>query len=249
MSASHPPGTRVGRYEIQSLLGVGGMGEVYLAHDSLLRRPVAIKLLPAEFTQSEDRLQRFEREALAASALNHPNIVTVYEIDLASDANFIVTEFVGGQCLHEYLKAAGGQLEIMEALEIAIQVASALAAAHSAGIVHRDIKPDNIMIRNDGVIKLLDFGLAKTIAPESELEELEAVTEMRITSPGTIMGTVFYMSPEQVRGRSVDLSTDVWSLACVIYEMVAGRVPFRGCLLYTSPSPRDPKTSRMPSSA
>ena len=228
MSASHPPGTRVGRYEIQSLLGVGGMGEVYLAHDSLLRRPVAIKLLPAEFTQSEDRLQRFEREALAASALNHPNIVTVYEIDLASDANFIVTEFVGGQCLHEYLKAAGGKLEIMEALEIAIQVASALAAAHSAGIVHRDIKPDNIMIRNDGVIKLLDFGLAKTIAPESELEELEAVTEMRITSPGTIMGTVFYMSPEQVRGRSVDLSTDVWSLACVIYEMVAGRVPFRG---------------------
>src|SRR5436309_6134 len=228
MSASHPPGTRIGRYEIQSLLGVGGMGKVYLAHDSQLRRPVAIKLLRAEFTQSEDRLHRFEREALAASALNHPNIVTVYEIDFDAGAHFIVTEFVGGQRLHEHLEAAGGRLEIMDALEIAIQVASAVAAAHEAGIVHRDIKPDNIMIRRDGVIKVLDFGLAKTIAPEAGQEKLEAVTKMRTTDPGTLMGTVFYMSPEQVRGRNIDMRTDVWSLACLIYEMVAGRMPFEG---------------------
>jgi eukaryotic-like serine/threonine-protein kinase len=228
MSASHPPGTRVGRYEIRSLLGVGGMGEVYLAHDSQLRRPVALKLLPLEFTQNEDRLQRFEREALAASALNHPNIVTVYEIDADVESHYIVTEFIGGQRLHEHLEAAGGQLEITQVLEIAIQVGSALAAAHEAGIAHRDIKPDNIMIRPDGVIKVLDFGLAKTIAPEAGMEKLEAVTRMRTTNPGTIMGTVFYMSPEQVRGRTVDTRTDVWSLACVIYEMVTGRVPFEG---------------------
>lgn len=204
------------------------MGEVYLAYDSQLRRPVAIKLLPEEFTQSEDRLQRFEREALAASALNHPNIVTVYEIDFDSGAHFIVTEYVGGQRLHDHLEAAGERLEITEILEIAIQIASALAAAHEAGIMHRDIKPDNIMIRPDGVIKVLDFGLAKTIAPEAGLEKLEAVTKMRTTSPGTIMGTVFYMSPEQVRGRNVDKRTDVWSLTCVIYEMLTGRVPFQG---------------------
>jgi serine/threonine protein kinase/tetratricopeptide (TPR) repeat protein len=204
------------------------MGEVYLAHDSQLRRPVAIKLLPAEFTQHEDRLARFEREALSTSALNHPNILTVHEIGFDGGVHFIATEFIDGQSLRQHMEEAGGQLEFAEALDIAIQIASALAAAHEAGIAHRDIKPDNIMVRRDGLIKVLDFGLAKPIEAEQTRGDSEAPTVMKDTIPGTVMGTVYYMSPEQVRGRNVDTRTDIWSLGCLIYEMITGRVPFDG---------------------
>ena len=227
-----PAGTHLGRYEIRSLLGSGGMGEVYLAYDSSLRRQVAIKLLPAEFTQNKVRLGRFEREAYAASSLNHPNILTIHEIGEQEGHHFIATEYVEGESLRQ--RIARAPMELREVLDIAQQVASALAAAQQAGIVHRDIKPENVMVRKDGLVKVLDFGLAK-LADETDLAakqdtDAEAPTKTRVvnTEPGVVMGTANYMSPEQARGLEVDARSDIWSLAVVLYEMVSGRLPFEG---------------------
>jgi eukaryotic-like serine/threonine-protein kinase len=218
-------GEKIGPYEIQSVLGIGGMGEVYLATDTRLSRRVALKLLPPKFTFDPERVRRFEQEARAASALNHPNIVTIHEIGHSNGASFIVTEFVEGQTLRQLMNEKPFTLN--EALNVAIQVAGALAGAHSAGIVHRDIKPENIMLRVDGYVKILDFGLAKLIETQTSDSDPETPTLLQ-SNPGLVMGTVQYMSPEQARGKSVDLRTDIWSLGVVLYELLAGRVPFSG---------------------
>ena len=215
---------KIGRYEILASLGRGGMGEVYLARDVTLGRKVAIKLLPGFFTGSSDRLRRFEQEARTVSALNHPNILTIHEIGEANDRRFFATEFVDGITLRK--RISSGPLKPIEALNIAEQIASALAAAHSAGIIHRDVKPENIMLRHDGFIKLLDFGLAKLTEARSDPD---ATTAAKInTSEGVVMGTVSYMSPEQARGLPVDARTDIWSLGVVLYEMLRGQAPFAG---------------------
>ena len=227
-------GQTIGHYQIVSLLGAGGMGEVYLAEDMTLGRKVALKLLPADFSRDTDRVRRFQQEARAASALNHPNIVTVHEIAHVDDRHFIATEFIDGETLRERIRGdpgdgSGKRLSIGEVLNIGIQIADALAAAHEAGIVHRDIKPENIMVRRrDGYIKVLDFGLAK-LTPVGFGDDLdrEAATRPRVkTSAGLVMGTVSYMSPEQTRGEKVDARTDIWSLGVVLYELVAGHAPF-----------------------
>ena len=225
MSAS--VGKRLGRYEIRSLLGVGGMGEVYLAQDTQLRRPVALKLLPPEFTHNEERLARFKQEAFAASALNHPNILTIYEIGSEDGVYFIATEFIDGASLRE--RMAKERLTIEQVLDIGGQIASALAAAHAAGIMHRDIKPENVMVRRDGYVKVLDFGLAKLTEYQGLHSDPEAATMQAVrTDPGKVMGTANYMSPEQARGLRVDERTDIWSLGVLLYELAAGRVPFEG---------------------
>ena len=222
------PGTKLGRYEIRSKIGAGGMGEVYLAQDTKLDRKVALKILPAELAANRDRMRRFVQEAKAASALNHPNIITIYEIDETESGHIIATEFIDGETLRE--RALKAPLKLAEWLEIAIQIAGALAAAHAAGIVHRDIKPENVMIRTDGIVKVLDFGLAKLTTPLSiDSIDNEAPTRPNVnTDPGMVMGTALYMSPEQARGLSIDARTDIFSLGIVLYEMVAGRLPFDG---------------------
>ena len=218
-------GQRFGQYEAISPLGEGGMGQVYLAVDTRLGRKVALKLLPSSFMHEEDRVLRFGQEARAASALNHPNIITIYEIGQVDGRHFIAAEYVAGETLHARLERE--RLEAGEALDIAVQVASALASAHKAGIVHRDIKPENIMLRDDGLVKVLDFGLAKLTANENF--DLEAPTRAQVrTTPGTILGTVRYMSPEQARGKEIDSQTDIWSFGVVLYEMLACRLPFNG---------------------
>jgi len=221
-------GQKLAHYRLLSLLGEGGMGKVYLAEDTKLHRKVALKFLTHGFMKDQERLHRFEREARAASALNHPNILTIHEIGEVEGHRFIATEFIEGQTLRERLRAP---LEIDDALELAIQIASALAAAHRVNIVHRDIKPENIMIRrDDGLVKVLDFGLAKVSVPRAVATgsiDSEAETQMRAnTAPGVVMGTVAYMSPEQARGDEVDERTDIWSLGVMLYEMVAGCSPF-----------------------
>ena len=220
-----PAGQRIGHYEILSLLGKGGMGEVYLAQDHTLGRKVALKFLPLSFTKDADRLRRFEREARAASALNHPNILTIHEVGETDGQKFMATEFVDGETLRQ--KIAAGPLKVNEALQIVEQVASALADAHSAGIIHRDVKPENIMLRRDGIVKVLDFGVAKLAEPkESGPEDL--TRDLVKTGSGIVMGTTTYMSPEQARGLPVDSRTDIWSLGVVLYEMIAGQLPFAG---------------------
>ena len=216
------------RYTIISFLGVGGMGEVYLAEDTKLGRKVALKTLPAEFTNDKERLRRFQQEARAASALNHPNLLTIHEIGTESGAHFIAAEYIDGETLRARLKR--GRMKIDEALDVAQQAAFALTAAHGAGIVHRDIKPENIMVRHDGIVKVLDFGLAKLLEDHArEMIDHEADTRaLVLTDPGRVLGTPAYMSPEQARGLDLDARTDIWSLGVVLYEMVAGRPPFRG---------------------
>src|SRR5437868_8384863 len=220
--------TSISRYRILEKLGSGGMGEVYLAEDTRLGRKVALKLLAEELTQNRDRLSRFDQEAYAASALNHPNILTIYEMGDEGGRHYIVTEFIDGQTLRKRL--GGPPLESTEVLDIAIQVASALEEAHAAGIVHRDIKPDNIMVRRNGYVKVLDFGLAKlTETVDRTPSDGEASTRVMVqTDAGVVMGTSHYMSPEQARGKPVDARTDIWSLGVVLYELMAGRTPFEG---------------------
>jgi serine/threonine protein kinase len=205
------------------------MGEVYLANDTKLDRKVALKILPSEVGEdTEDRVRRFMQEAKAASALNHPNILTIYEIDEVDSEQFIATEFIDGDTLRDRIRR--GDLTTVEALEIGVQVASALSATHSVGIIHRDVKPDNIMLRHDGIVKVLDFGLAK-LSRERETTDTNsrAPTERFFnTAAGTVMGTANYMSPEQARGLEVDARTDIWSLGCVLYEMISGRQAFHG---------------------
>jgi serine/threonine protein kinase/Tfp pilus assembly protein PilF len=239
-----PAGTRLGRYEIRSLLGAGGLGEVYLAHDTTLRRAVALKLLPGHFAEDEDRLRRLEQEAYAASSLNHPNILTIHEVGVQDGTHFIATEFVDGESLRHRL--AHGRLELREVLDIGVQVASALGAAHAAGIVHRDIKPENIMLRKDGIVKVLDFGLAKLVEPGGAAWDAAGPTKAAAdTAPGVVLGTAQYMSPDQARGLETDARSDIWSLGVVLYEMLAGRTTFEGrtssdviaAILRTEPPP------------
>ena len=218
-------GAHLGRYHIRSLLGEGGMGEVYLAYDNRLRRPVALKLL-SDSGYNKDKLLRFEQEAYVVSALNHPNILTIYEIGTIEEAPFLATEFVDGVTLRQRLLTT--RVDLKAALDIAIQVASALAAAHQARIVHRDIKPENIMIRPDGYIKVLDFGLAKLTKTEDDNSGSEDQTLRVKTEPGLLVGTMKHMSPEQARGLEVDERTDIWSLGVVLFEMISGRPPFEG---------------------
>jgi serine/threonine protein kinase len=220
-----PAGQRLGHYEIVSTLGKGGMGEVYLAQDHKLGRKVALKFLPLSFTKDGDRLRRFEREARAVSALNHPNILTIHEIGEADGHRFIATEFIDGETLRQ--RIATGPLKVNEALHIAEQIASALAEAHAVGIIHRDIKPENIMLRRDGLVKVLDFGLAK-LAKQPAVGPEDPTRPLVQTSTGIVMGTTTYMSPEQARGLPVDARTDIWSLGVTLYEMLSSRVPFAG---------------------
>jgi eukaryotic-like serine/threonine-protein kinase len=227
-------GQRIGHYRALSLLGAGGMGEVYLAEDGRLGRKVALKLLPARFTQDAERVRRFAQEARAASALNHPNIITIHEIGEASTENgathYIVTEYVEGKTLRQRMASAPlGRIEASEAIDFALQIAAALSAAHRLGIMHRDIKPENVMVRRDGIVKVLDFGLAKLTESASPVINSQASTRGRnSTEAGVVMGTPRYMSPEQARGEKVDARTDVFSLGVMLYEMVASRSPFAG---------------------
>lgn len=216
------PGKSLGPYKILKLLGSGGMGDVYLAQDSRLGRNVALKLLPDHFVTNENRLHRFRKEARAASALNHPNIITIHEIGEAETAHYLVLELIEGETLRDLLRR--GRIEPVRALDIATQTASALAAAHAAGIVHRDIKPENIMLRRDGYVKVLDFGIAKLIEGREKL----AASMSFETTPGLVVGTANYMSPEQAQGLRVDERTDIWSLGVVLFEMVTGQLPFKG---------------------
>ncbi len=226
-------GTRFGQYEVISLIGAGGMGEVYLAYDARLGRRIALKLLPAVFTANPDRVKRFKQEARAASATNHPNIITIFDIGEASfgetSIHFIAVEYVEGQTLRQRL--VHSPLKLRNVLDIALQTASALAAAHDAGVIHRDIKPENIMIRRDGYVKVLDFGLAKLAEKSTRQSQAGANdpswTQVK-TNPGLVMGTFAYMSPEQAQGQEVDARTDLFSLGCMLYEMISGRTPFEG---------------------
>ena len=216
---------QLGPYQVVAKIGKGGMGDVYLAEDTRLRRKVALKLLPVELTNRKELLRRFELEALAASATNHPNIITIYEIGKIEETHFIAAEYVEGRTLRELV--AERRLELSLALDVAVQVASALAAAHAAGVHHRDIKPENIMVRPDGLVKVLDFGLAKQAKTPSLPTSPGATTVVEVhTAPGMVMGTPQYLSPEQARGLEVDYRTDIFSLGVVLYEMLAGRAPF-----------------------
>ena len=220
-------GTRLGHYEILAPLGKGGMGEVYLALDTKLRRKVALKLLGEELASHPDRFRRFTQEAEAAAALSHPNVTHIYEVNQQDGVNFIAMEYVQGETLRRHM--AHGRVPLREALDTSIQVASALAAAHQAGVVHRDIKPENIIIRPDGYVKVLDFGLAKLVDLPAVSSDTESPTVVKAnTDPGTVLGTVNYMSPEQARGKPVDARSDIFSLGVVIYEMLTGRAPFVG---------------------
>ncbi len=218
-------GRTIGPYTIVRRLGGGGMGEVYLADDQRLGRAVALKILPEYFAADTARLNRFQREARAASALNHPNILTIHEVGEHDQVHYIATEFIDGLTLRELIKSE--ELTLTETLEIVEQVASALDAAHRAGIVHRDVKPENIMRRADGLVKILDFGIAKLVEPAGRSVTNSSSSPVQ-TEIGVVMGTVEYMSPEQARGLVVDQRTDIWSLGVVLYEVVTGRLPFSG---------------------
>jgi serine/threonine protein kinase/formylglycine-generating enzyme required for sulfatase activity/cephalosporin-C deacetylase-like acetyl esterase len=254
-SVAHPEtfaGRVLGHFRIIKLLGRGAMGEVYLAQDVKLARQVALKLLPPAFQRDSERARRFEREARAAAALNHPNIVTVHEVGESDGQSFIATEFVEGETLADRLRR--GPLTVAEAAQVSSQIAEALAAAHTAGIVHRDLKPANIMVRPDGTVKVLDFGLARLSRPAAEFAAEEAPTETA-TVPGRIMGTPHYMSPEQARGEIADARSDLWSLGVVVYESLAGRRPFEApgqvevlaAILSSNPTPLRSVNRRVPS--
>src|SRR6516164_2876642 len=230
-----PAGTKLGRYEIRSKIGEGGMGQVYLAEDTRLRRKAALKILPAELASNRDRMRRFEQEATAAAALNHPNIAYVYEIADADAVQFIAMEFIDGVTLRE--KIHREQTDLSKLLRYLQHVAEGLAKAHTAGIVHRDLKPDNIMITRDGHAKILDFGLAKLIEQSKpggiSAEEMSAMLTAIMpqhSQPGTVLGTVGYMSPEQAQGRvnEIDHRSDIFSFGCILFEAATRRRPFEG---------------------
>src|SRR5262249_7280740 len=227
-------GVRLQHYEIVSPLGAGGMGEVYRARDTRLNREVPIKLLPAAPADDPERLHRFEIEALATSALNHPNILTIHDIGTAppelGGAPYVVTELLEGAELREHLSSPpySEALSVRVAIDYARQIAAGLAAAHEKGIVHRDLKPENVFITTDGRVKILDFGLAKLVPSRVQTAGTDAPTQKRITNPGTIMGTVGYMSPEQVRGDQIDQRSDIFSFGVILFEMLSGRRPFEG---------------------
>ncbi|HEY3973384.1 MAG TPA: protein kinase [Candidatus Sulfotelmatobacter sp.] len=218
-------GTKLGPYEIQSPLGAGGMGEVYRARDARLNREVAIKILPASFSRDPERLQRFAQESRAAAALNHPNILSIFDIGEDRDAPYVVSELLEGETLRDRLR--NGALPSRKAIDYAVHIASGLAAAHDKGIVHRDLKPENIFITGDGRVKILDFGLAKLTRPEEDLSG-NAPTQQVGTEAGTVMGTAGYMSPEQVRGKPTDARSDIFSFGAVLYEMLSGKRAFHG---------------------
>lgn len=219
-------GAKLGPYEIQSIVGAGGMGEVYRAHDSRLNRTVAIKVLPASFSADRDRLQRFAQEARAAAALNHPNILSIFDIGEEKGAPYVVSELLEGETLRERLR--NGALPIRRAVDYALQVARGLAAAHEKGIVHRDLKPENLFLTSDGRVKILDFGLAKLTLPESHAGSGDSLTVEVATEAGVVMGTAGYMSPEQVRGKSVDHRSDIFAFGAILYEMISGKRAFHG---------------------
>jgi eukaryotic-like serine/threonine-protein kinase len=220
-----PSGKKLGPYEIQSLVGAGGMGEVYRAHDSRLDRTVAIKVLPASYSADRERLQRFAQEARAAAALNHPNILSIFDIGEEQGSPYVVSELLEGETLREKLK--NGPLPIRRVIDYASQVAKGLAAAHEKGIVHRDLKPENLFLTNDGRVKILDFGLAKLIHPEAPGSG-DAPTVQVATETGMVMGTAGYMSPEQVRGKPTDHRSDIFSFGAILYEMISGKRAFHG---------------------
>jgi len=216
-------GTTLGQYEIRSPLGAGGMGEVYRAHDKRLDREVAIKVLPEYLTSDPDRLRRFEQEARATAALNHPNILAVYQMATDNNVSYLVEELLEGETLRERLRS--GTIPLRKAIDYGVQIAHGLAAAHDKGIVHRDLKPENLFVTKDGRVKILDFGLARLSQPK-DTSGLE-VTQPLATEPGMVMGTAGYMSPEQVRGKTVDHRADVFAFGAILYEMVTGKQSFR----------------------
>ncbi len=217
-------GTRLGPYEIRGPIGAGGMGEVYRARDTRLGRDVAVKVLPAEYSQDPDRLRRFEQEARLAGSLNHPNVVTLFDVGSHEGAPYLVTELLEGRTLSDALTA--GPLPLRKAVEHAQQVARGLAAAHERGVIHRDLKPANLFLTKDGRVKILDFGVAKLTHGEPRGGEASKVTTD--TAEGLVVGTAGYMSPEQVRGHAVDARSDIFALGAVLYEMLSGRRAFRG---------------------
>src|SRR5580658_5550373 len=220
-------GTKLGPYEIQSLLGAGGMGEVYRARDTRLAREVAIKVLPEAFARDAERLQRFEYEARVLSTVNHPNILAIHDVGAEGDLHYLVSALLEGQTMREKMNA--GPLSQRRAAEYAVAIARGLAAAHDKGIVHRDLKPDNIFVTKDGRLKILDFGLARQAVSEAALSGQSAtMTGPTPTQPGTVMGTIGYMSPEQVRGQTVDHRSDIFSFGAILYEMVSGKRAFKG---------------------
>ncbi|MCA1638214.1 MAG: protein kinase [Acidobacteria bacterium] len=221
-------GDKLGRYKIRSAIGKGGMGEVFLAEDTELERLIALKILPQDLANDTERMRRFVQEAKSASALNHPNIITIHEIGKTDKTHFIATEYIEGETLHSRLKSE--RMNFKSVLDVAIQVISALDAAHRAGIVHRDIKPENVMIRPDGVVKILDFGIAKLTEKKVATIDAEAATTIKAegTTPGTIIGTASYMSPEQAKGKPVDARSDIFSFGVVLYESLSGKQPFEG---------------------
>ena len=219
-------GTRLGPYEILAPIGAGGMGEVYRARDPRLGRDVAIKVLPASFSQDPDRLKRFEQEARAAGVLNHPNITAVHDIGTADDAPYIVTELLEGETLRSRLGA--GAVPVRKAIDYAVQIAKGLAAAHEKGIIHRDLKPDNLFLTKDGRVKILDFGLAKLKPEANEGGQTDLGTVSGGTEPGVVLGTMGYMSPEQVRGKAADRRSDLFAFGTILYEMLSGQRAFRG---------------------
>ncbi|HET8823776.1 MAG TPA: serine/threonine-protein kinase, partial [Terriglobales bacterium] len=219
-------GTKLGPYEIQSPLGAGGMGEVYRANDSRLHRIVAIKLLPSQYAADSERIRRFEQEARAAASLNHPNILAVHDVGSCGDTFYIVTELLEGESLRQRL--AAGALPTRKAVEYSLQIASGLAAAHEKGIVHRDLKPENIFVTRDARVKILDFGLAKLAPNISGAEAGTLGSDGFKTEAGVLLGTLGYMSPEQVRGNAVDHRSDLFSFGAICYEMLSGQRAFRG---------------------
>ncbi len=218
------PGTSLGPYKILAIIGAGGMGEIYRAHDPRLSREVAIKVLPAEFANDPERLRRFEQEARAASAINHPNILSIHDVGREGDTSYLVTELLEGETLRQRL--ADGALPVRRATDYGLQIARGLSAAHEKGIVHRDLKPENIFVTSDGGVKILDFGLAKFSSCSMGIASGSAATVAAATAPGVVLGTVGYMSPEQIRGQPVDQRTDIFALGCVLYEMLSGTRAF-----------------------